>query len=199
MELSQEILKGLELLGDFKQLPDQAFKELVQVCFGVAVNEISEKRVEESIVLSKLDKIEVKQCLASLLSFVLEAAKINADPQILQGILEENKVDQNRIVTITQLYSQMKTSIRNYLSSSSFHLPRIVDVDWRLDYFMKSNSLEKVNAPVYFISLQTKETQNESEEESVPVNFSCTHEQLQDLVTKLKDATKQVERSASNL
>jgi len=46
MELSQEILKGLELLGDFKQLPDQAFKELVQVCFGVAVNEISEKRVE---------------------------------------------------------------------------------------------------------------------------------------------------------
>ncbi len=100
------------------------------------------------------------------------------------------------------------------------------DADWRLDYFVKSNSTEKANTPVYFVSLRTKdnrETSDEYDEDAVDedelkvtkyspravthniqnkalktIDFSCSIEEMQDLVTKLKDAVKQVERSANS-
>lgn len=56
------------------------------------------------------------------------------------------------------------------MHKSSFKSLTMQDSDWRLDYFIKSNSLEKANTPVYFVSLKTKdnrETSNEYDEETV--------------------------------
>jgi hypothetical protein len=110
------------------------------------------------------------------------------------------------------LYSTAKEAIRTLLSTTNFHYPHITGIDWRLDYFMKSNAMEKVNTPVYMLSFETKKPQHldvdEGEsffhfvndvEDTDKVEFSCTLEQLQDLLNRLKDAAKQVERSAATL
>jgi hypothetical protein len=62
--------------------------------------------------------------------------------------------------------------------------------------------MEKANTPVYFISVHTAENQStadvsEDKKDSSKIEFGCSIEQLQDMVTKLKDAVKQVERSAN--
>lgn len=88
-------------------------------------------------------------------------------------------------------------------NGEGFTFPHIVDVDWRLDYFIRSSNMEKVNTPVYLLSLKTKTTRELSTESSENgrnnenINFTCTQEQLQDLLFKLKDAVKQVERSSN--
>jgi hypothetical protein len=44
-ELSQDILKGLELLGDAQQIPDQAFKEITECSFGIILKKVDEERL----------------------------------------------------------------------------------------------------------------------------------------------------------
>lgn len=114
--------------------------------------------------------------------------------------MEEVKFEKGRIQQITKIYSEVKANVRSVLNTTTFTFPHIVDVDWRLDYYIKSNTVEKVNSPTYFISLKTNQPHKPGQPDDAEgkVEFTCTMEQLQDLVTKLKDATKQVERSAAN-
>jgi hypothetical protein len=56
MNLSQDILKGVNLLGDPKQIPDSSFKEITEVAFGVVLGTQSEERLigsHSSISLTK--------------------------------------------------------------------------------------------------------------------------------------------------
>jgi len=194
-------LKGLGLLGNPKEIADSAFKPIVEFSFGIILQKTDESKLNEHAVLSKTDPINVKHCYSSLVSFILESAKINADPLILKGVLEQENVDSQRIEFIVNLYSNTKEAIRILLSTTNFHYPHITGIDWRLDYFIKSNSMEKVNNPVYMISLETKKSKQLGTDgnDTENVEFTCTLEQLQDLLNRLRDAAKQVERSAATL
>jgi len=162
----------------------------VDLTFAIAVRNKSEEDLKE--VLS-VEPIAVKQAYSALLTFILEGAKENEDPATLKGALEEHKLSAKRADHIASRYNETKSSIRRLLATNTFHFPRVVDVDWRLDYVIKSNSVEKINMPVYRIALKT----DEMEGKQGSVEFSCSLEQLQDLVSKLKDASKQLERSAA--
>ena len=89
------------------------------------------------------------------------------------------------------------------LATTGFNFPHIVDVNWRLTFHMKSQSLEKENKPVYLLRFDTispgltplEEKQSGSAE---PVEFACNGWELLDLVQKLKDATKQFDRVIAN-
>jgi len=50
--------------------------------------------------------------------------------------------------------------------------------------------MNRVDAATYFIKLKAKTNEGQNKD----VEFNCTLEQLQDLVVKLKDASKQVDR-----
>ncbi|WAQ94187.1 COMD3-like protein [Mya arenaria] len=58
-------------------------------------------------------------------------------------------------------------------------------------YDLDNNHLERVNEAVYLVSLKTEVPGSRELKE---VQFSCTQEQLQDLVGKLKDACKCLEK-----
>lgn len=91
----------------------------------------------------------------------------------------------------------------------------MIGVDWRLDYYMKSNTQEKINLPLYTVSIdldktthttqiQTREEENAEESGRTDASkdkltFSCNQDQLTDLVTKLRDAVKQLERTHNTL
>jgi hypothetical protein len=89
------------------------------------------------------------------------------------------------------------------LSRTTFSFPHIVGVDWRLNYFIKSNSVERENKPVYFIRLKTNAPTappssgsegSSQQQQSEDVEFTCSAWELIDLHTKLRDAAKQFER-----
>ncbi|XP_064448054.1 COMM domain-containing protein 3 isoform X2 [Mirounga angustirostris] len=71
-------------------------------------------------------------------------------------------------------------------------LPHITDVSWRLEYQIKTNQLHKMYRPAYLVTLNVENTDSRSHPE---ISFSCSMEQLQDLVGKLKDASKSLERA----
>eukprot|EP01133_Synstelium_polycarpum_P010860 gene10860-12650_t len=129
MNLSEDVLKGLEALSEEKSINNDAFQAIISTSFGVIL------------------KTDTEDTLFA---------------------------------------------IRKTLSITNFHFPHVIDVNWRLDYFMKSNSMEKINTPVYLVNLTTEKEEGEKGH----IEFACTLDQLQDLVFKLRDAQKQIERSS---
>lgn len=117
---------------------------------------------------------------------MLEAARNNADATAVTAMLEDCKLTGNRLTTVTKLYTDAMIPERLLLSTTSFNHPHITDVNWRLDYYIKDDQLEKVNKGVYLINLKTEGNANETKD----IRFSATVDQLQDLVSRLKDASR---------
>ena len=73
-------------------------------------------------------------------------------------------------------------------------------MNWRLDYFIKSQSIEKENKPIFFLQVQTENAgpiplaNADHTEQKNKVEFACSPWELLDLVGKLRDAAKQFER-----
>ncbi|CAH1790352.1 unnamed protein product [Owenia fusiformis] len=193
MEFSAEALEGLHLSGDSAHIPDQSYINLCKrVCEGV-LHKNGVKRLEGDKQLSSLDQGVVKQTYAALATLVLEAAKHDADSNTISAVLEDCKYNTERIKAFNNTYLPQKPYLQLILGNTGTNPPHIVDVDWRLDYYIKNNHLEKVNEAVYLISLKTEECGFEG---TKSIDFACTVEQLQDMVGKLKDACKSLERSS---
>jgi len=189
--LSEEVLKGLEVIAEEKLVPLETFKKLVNATTAILLHDLPPTDFSQTVG-SGSDPIIIKQGHAAITALFLEGAKLNADPSVLSGVLEEHKIVQARQEHLIAKYTEAKPQLRKLLSQTLFHPPKIVDVDWRLDYFLKANSVEKINIPLYRIVLQT----TNKDGVTAPVEFACTLEQLQDLVAKLRDATKQIDRSS---
>ncbi|EGC29168.1 hypothetical protein DICPUDRAFT_43230 [Dictyostelium purpureum] len=192
LNLSEDVLKGVETLSDEKLIAENVFKHIIDCCFQVILKRKTESDLFENKAISSVDTIALKQTYSAFIVFILETMKINYDQASIKNLLEEHKLSQNRIDFISNYFKEYRVAIRKVLSVTNFHFPHIIDVNWRLDFFMKSNSVEKLNQPVYIINLTTEQEENIKGK----VQFACTLEQLQDLVFKLRDAQKQIERSS---
>lgn len=191
MDLPQSVLDGLSLTGDAVHIADKQFKRLIdRACSGV-LEPAERNSLENDPVFEKVDKAILKEVYASIVSTIIEAAKQDVEPASLSSLLEECKFTSERINVFNTVFQDRKSLIQILLGNIGTSPPHIVDVDWRLDYYIKNNHLEKVNEAVYLISLKT-EVPGKSELQEV--QFSCSLEQLQDLVGKLKDATKCLEK-----
>jgi len=192
MEINVNALEGLEIAGDSISLPDQTFESLADCLFEVLV----EKEAFSDNVLKKLsgDTASLKQAYYGLSTLALEACRKNAEESTINLLLEECKWTPDRISVFNNLMQVHKSDIQVILSRLDSPYPHIVDVDLRLDYCIKSNQLEKLNQSKYLISLKTQEPGKDDGS----LEFSCSVEQLQDLVSKLKDATKYLEKASQN-
>ncbi|KAA8580863.1 hypothetical protein FQN60_013821 [Etheostoma spectabile] len=141
--------------------------------------------------LKHVDQILLKQSHTAATTFILEAVKHNADRSAISSCLEELAFSAERIEIFYSTHQKHKKELERLLASIGRCPPRINDASWRLQYHVKNDQVDKVNEPFYLISLNTE---NEGSEEDI--NFTCTVEQLQDLVGKLKDAAKSVEKAS---
>jgi len=206
LDLSTEVLKGLATLSDSKLFSDTIFKAFIQVTFAILMQKEKEDKLLDEKFTSVVDIIVLKQAFSALVLLILEASKQNLDPEALVSFLEENRMSTTQRELISQNYQQNKAAIRQILSQRTFAFPHIVGVDWRLDYLMKTNQLEKINIPIYTINLKVENQKNDDiiSTFNIPtatqndVTFACTMEQLQDLLNKLKQAVKQFELHASS-
>ncbi|XP_067657611.1 COMM domain-containing protein 3-like [Haliotis asinina] len=191
MELAPSVVENLSLAGDSSRIPDKCFKTLVsKACQGVLDSRLRDA-VSGHPDMKDVDKPSLKAAYSGLVTLIIEAAKHDSESETIGSILEDCKFSTERINTFNTTFLAQKASLQIILGSVGNSPPHIVDIDWRLDYYIKNNHLDKVNEPVYLISLKTEQPGNSELQE---VQFSCSLEQLQDLVGKLKDATKCLEK-----
>ncbi|XP_041369030.1 COMM domain-containing protein 3-like [Gigantopelta aegis] len=191
MELANSVLENLTLAGDDVRIPAKCFNVLVtRACQGVL--DVKHRDVPETDPAVKdVDKATLKAAYSGLVTTILEAAKHDCEAAATGSLLEECKFSPDRINTFNNIFMSQKQYIQILLGSIGRSPPHIVDVDWRLDYYIKNNHLEKVNEPVYLVCLKTEVPESS---EIKDIQFSCSLEQLQDFVGKLKDATKCLEK-----
>ncbi|XP_052803748.1 COMM domain-containing protein 3-like [Mya arenaria] len=191
MELSQSTLDGLILAGDNAHVSDKSLSVLVTRAFDGLLDDRHKNLISKDPSFRGTDQAIVKEAYAALVTLVSEASKYDLDVSSLGSVLEDCKFTNERIEIFNKVYTAKKQLMQILLSSVGNTPPHIVDVDWRLDYYIKNNHLERVNEAVYLVSLKTEVPGSRELKE---VQFSCTQEQLQDLVGKLKDACKCLEK-----
>ncbi|XP_048827125.1 COMM domain-containing protein 3 [Brienomyrus brachyistius] len=192
MELSEFVQEGLQYLADSGCFNDKAFAVMIEVAFRSLLLSSSDDTVLDNNELKHIEQTVVKHCHSAVATCILECVKQNADRSTICTCLEDIRFDPERIDTFCRLFQKHKKDLENVLSSIGRSLPHISDASWRLEYQIKNSHLHKVNQPSYLITLSTENCGSSSAEE---VNFSCTMEQLQDLVGKMKDAAKSLEKA----
>lgn len=193
--ISEEIQRGLAILKDKDFESPTVHKELIDVTIKIILGEESPAKIFDTKSLSGVDRLALKQVHGCLAALFLTSAKDDSDADTLLGVLDEVGVPDLIQAYTTGIYDKYRAKIRaNVLAgASSVRRPRVVDIDWRLDYYLKNNEVEGISVPVYFVRLHTRNNDGTPGK----VEFTCSLEELQDLVAKLKDASKQTERTAS--
>lgn len=72
----------------------------------------------------------------------------------------------------------------------------VVDVDYRQEFIVSNSDLNKVSTINYLISLQTVksgQSGSEHQKELTSIDFTCNVQDLQDLVSKMKEISKGIE------
>ncbi|KAL7373216.1 hypothetical protein ABVT39_001535 [Epinephelus coioides] len=191
MELSESVQRGLQSLADPSAFDHSSFQVLLDVSYRSLLSSHGDPGVLDQPELKHIDQILLKQNHAAATTFVLEAVKQNADKSTISSCLEELTFSAERIEIFCSTHQKRQKELEHLLASIGRCPPQITDASWRLQYHVKNGQVDKVNEPFYLISLNTE---NEGSPEDI--NFTCTVEQLQDLVGKLKDAAKSVEKAS---
>jgi len=133
------------------------------------------------------------QLYTSLFTFVLEAASENAPLLQIEALLKTFNWSSEQITQFSKTYSENQPKIQAILKLVGNSPPRLVDVNWRLDYEIESNTKGPVNSLLYIIDLVLD---NNGVHETL--QFTATHAELEDLVSSLKDACNSVKRVSSS-
>jgi hypothetical protein len=192
MELAPSISAGLA------KAADADWAACVSAAFSAATqknNDNNKSGEEERALLANVNgdaeaTVTTKEVYAAVLAFALEACKHNATAAQLRPLLDDAGVGNAAIDVFLAQYATHQAAVVKVLSQTSFAFPSVVGIDWKLDYLVKSDALEQVRTPIYSIALKTQQADGRVED----VNFSCNYQELQDLLHKLQDASKQVER-----
>ncbi|CAL8292909.1 unnamed protein product [Lota lota] len=193
MELSDSVQKGLQSIADPSLFDLKSFTVLIDIAFRSLLSAHADHGILADPVLEHIERVLVKQCHAAATTCILEMVKQNADKSTISSCLEDLPFDAERIEIFFKSYQNHKEELEGVLASLGSQLPHINDVSWRLQYHMKNGHVHKVNEPFYLLSLNVENGGLEGSAKDI--NFSCTVEQLQDLVGKMKDAAKSLEKA----
>ncbi|XP_030301417.1 COMM domain-containing protein 3 [Calypte anna] len=190
MELSPYAQGGWRLLGDPRRFPRRPYTALLRAAFRSLLDHPRAELDDPD--LRDIDPAVLKHCHAAAAMCILEAGKQKADLAAISTCLEDCKLDKEKIEQFCTEYQKNKDALEILLGSIGRSPLHITDVSWRLEYQIKSNQLHKTYQPSYLVTLNVENSDSGSHPD---VSFSCTMEQLQDLVGKLKDAAKSLERA----
>ncbi|KAG8234145.1 hypothetical protein J437_LFUL014512 [Ladona fulva] len=189
MEISNQVSEGLKVLGSPSKIDDDLFRSYLEA----AVISLSSAEKMSEIKINSTAEVDGKVAYASLLVVMVEAARHDVDSTSLASILEEKRFDPPRLDKVLKLYSVVKHKLQAQLSGIGSFPPHVVDATWKLDYVIKSDNLEYKSGPQYLVNLLT-EVPGGGEKK---IQFACTMEEMQDLVGKLREAAKLMEKVAN--
>nr|XP_002125922.1 COMM domain-containing protein 3 [Ciona intestinalis] len=185
--LSADNLRALRLCGDDDVISDDAFNALIPDACSVILG--GEADHPGGKICASVDQRALMEVFTGVMCLLLEAGKLDIDEDQLNLLLDDCNFSSSKKESFVSVFNENRSKIREHLGNIGIQLPTLVDVKWRLDYNLKNSSLHKVNELKYTISLK----ENSSNE---PVEFHCSKEELQDLVSKLREACKALERAS---
>ncbi|XP_018337166.1 PREDICTED: COMM domain-containing protein 3 [Trachymyrmex septentrionalis] len=188
MELAKEIIDGLASIQNNNILPEETFLQLLDIIM-LYISKSNNGKSITTVYPSKSDLI--KATVANVSCLFIEAARHDYDEESLKHFLHNEHINGHRIEILCSTYINNKQSIQTQLELTGNSLPHIVDIDWRLHHCVKI-STRFTNVPIYNIRISTKECNQERH-----VIFTCTIQQLQELVYKLKDAIRHIEKMSN--
>ncbi|KAM4029575.1 COMM domain-containing protein 3 [Anomaloglossus baeobatrachus] len=193
MELSEDSLRGLHRLADPAQFSVKAFSALLRAAFqSLSPDQAAHPAVDDTV-FQHIPPSHIKDCQAAATTFILEAVRNSIDRAALSTFLEDCKFDKERTEHFWTEYQKHRESLEILLENIGRGPPHVSDVSWRLAYEIKTNQLYKTYRPSYLMKLNLESPDTSQAKD---ISFNCSMEQLQDLVGKLKDAAKGLERTS---
>lgn len=196
MELCQDVVDGLALLKDQNRIPVEKVQEIAS---KVAATLTTNSELNSTdYVFDHMNNAAHKLLALSLATLFIEAARLNrtvaAEVTALKSALHDVEVSGDVVTLIADTYekSGLRTSLNRRLKSVAMKKghPAVVDADWRQELVIKTKNNQHSTQLSYLIRLRTDQFDKFGQNE---VTFSCTLEQLQDLVGKVREASKIVE------
>ena len=193
---STDCTNGIKVLNE---LSKTAFEKVSKLAFGI----LSDVKKQESTASDRLfsddsvfdgDVVKGKAAFSGVLTVLLEAAKQDSTAEQVKSVFEDLGVNTSRATTLSQGFEQYSQQIRARLDYSAIGAGKIVGIDWRLDYNATTSGLRTQNRGVYFVSLKVSEPTGNSQEVR-DIQFQATPQQLEDMLSSVRDATRQVERA----
>ena len=194
MELSDDVRKGLSTLANGKVVQPAQFGAVVKLTAQALLS--GQQHVAEAMqsnkALEAMDKRVLKHVHASVATLLLESSRLLIDEDLFASTLSELGFGPKQSELMGSVYKESRDGLRKELAKTSFQFPHIVDVDWRMDYHIKSAKVERVDEFTWSVTLKTMDKGALKD-----VTFACNREEMQELLLKLKDALGAIERLTS--
>ena len=191
ISLAPLLVQCFKLAADDSKISEMAFTALVEDACAVLLNETSEKILQRNPMLKDVDATLLKELLAGVMSALVEASKRDMQGEQLASLLAEQGLSSGKISAVTSAFNDHRDDIRSHLCRIGRRPRNIVDASWRLDYNTRNSHSTKIGEIRYTITLKTDSAAGDD------VTFTCTKDELQDLIAKLKGASKALERASS--
>ena len=187
MELSKDTIEGIANVLNTSIVTEDNFSQILDT----AVSQVCDNSAEAKCIIKAADSKanSEKKILADMMCLFVEAARHDLDEESLRNFLCRASIDEDRSKKLCEAYGGKKKTIQSRLESIGVNPRHVVDVDWRLDYRVKLDTCDSLGVPLYHVRLSTKEHETIDH-----ITFSCTIQQLQELVFKLKDAIRYSEK-----
>ncbi|XP_034936617.1 COMM domain-containing protein 3 [Chelonus insularis] len=193
MQLTTVAKKNLEFIKS-SNLTDENFNKLLLDCISIIINK---KHDDKSLMLkssnSDVKPEIIKAAYIDLTSIIVEAVRQGYDHKnLFQFLCTTEVLSTSKLERLCDVYRKNYDSLRSQLINIGDCYPCLKDVSWRLDYCIKTSENYSFHECIYYINLTTKKNGVLSN-----VQFTCSIYQLQELVHKLKDIVRHLEKLSS--
>merc|ERR1711865_18408 len=178
-------------LSTLSGLPEDAFQLLLSSTFEILLGQTSEDELLDQLSTMGIDALDVKRAFSGLSGTMLTCARAGLQHSTVGEQLTEAGLSADRSAVAAETYAETVDALRSELRKTTFGNDRIVGLEWRVDYSVKSRYLEKLRECCYIITIITEAADGTQQP---PISFTCDVHDLTELVGKLQDARNQVGR-----
>ncbi|KAG8573702.1 hypothetical protein GDO81_012505 [Engystomops pustulosus] len=151
MELSEDLLRGLQRLADPAQFNLKVFSAVLRAALHSLSPEQAAHPALDDTVFQHIPPCHIKECQAAATTCILEAVRNNVDRAALSTFLEDCKFDKERTEHFWTEYQKHRESLEILLENIGRGPQHVSDVSWRLAYEIKTNQLYKTYRPSYLV------------------------------------------------
>ncbi|XP_012255404.2 PDZ and LIM domain protein 5-like isoform X1 [Athalia rosae] len=191
MNFSEVTIRSLSNLQNPKIINDIIFGNILDIAI-LHLCERSDEKYAAQFYGSKPDV--VREVFGNMLSVLIDAARLDLDGEKLSFVLSSANITGPRVQKLCDIYSNHKKTIQISLKQIGNSLPHIIDINWRLDFCVKTNIENSVASQLYTIQFSMIDRG-----ELIPMKFTCTTQQLQELNLKKMSNMNQLEQQVNSL
>ncbi|XP_023011627.2 COMM domain-containing protein 3 [Leptinotarsa decemlineata] len=189
MNFEDSCKTSIGLAQNSSVISDEVFKKMLENCFAILTGK---EEIHSIMGLCQSKPDVLKEFYAALLCVSAEFARRRSSTEdILRFLNTDCGLPLKKSNLFTEYFDKNKLALETSLLNITGALPHVTDVKWKIDYIVKSNTMDSSEGPIFRINLISEKFDTESQHKKLEnIMFNCTSQELQDLVYKLKDAVR---------